>query len=397
MSDQLPDGWRWVKLAEVCQINPRRPRNLAISPETDVTFVPMAAVSDQFAAITGAINRPYAEVSRGYTYMEDGDVIFAKITPCMQNGKHAIVRDTRTGFAFGSTEFHVLRPSDVLDARLLHSFLLRSEFLQEAERNFTGTAGQQRVPKEFMASVSFPLPPLDEQHRIVARLEEQLTTAERARSAALAQLAAIEAMPQALLRQIFPRSPAESLTLGWRWAKLGEVARYINGRAFKPSDWTTTGLPIVRIQNLTNPSAHYNRFQGYVEPKYLIDNDDLLVAWSASLGVHRWDGGPAILNQHIFKVDEDESLVTRAFLHYALKTVMSALKVQSHGATMQHVTKPRFEATQFPLPPIDEQRRIVRELDEQTAAIKRARAGAQAQIDAIEALPAAALRLAFTP
>ena len=207
MSDQLPDGWRWVKLAEVCQINPRKPHNLVISPETDVTFVPMAAVSDQFAAITAAISRPYAEVSRGYTYMEDGDVIFAKITPCMQNGKHAIVRDTQTGFAFGSTEFHVLRPSDALDARLLHSFLLRPEFLQEAERSFTGTAGQQRVPKEFVASVSFPLPPLNEQRQIVAQLEEQMATAERARSAALAQLAAIEAMPQALLRQIFPRSP----------------------------------------------------------------------------------------------------------------------------------------------------------------------------------------------
>lgn len=163
----------------------------------------MSAVSEKDAAITQSTHRPYVEVSRGYTYMEDGDVIFAKITPCMQNGKHAIVRDTLTGFALGSTEFHVLRPSGEIDARLLHRFLLRAEFLREAQRNFTGTAGQQRVPPAFVSSSQFPLPPIDEQRRIVRELDEQTAAIERARIAAQAQLDSLDALPAAVLRLAF--------------------------------------------------------------------------------------------------------------------------------------------------------------------------------------------------
>ena len=199
-----PDrGWRWTTLEEVCHINPPRPSELRVPPDTSVTFVPMAAVSDDAAAITHATVRPYKDVSRGYTYMQDGDVIFAKITPCMQNGKHAVVRDTLTGWAFGSTEFHVLRPSANLDARLLHAFLLRKEFLQDAERNFKGTAGQQRVPKEFLASTPFPLPPVSKQHRLVADLARQFSALERVRTAAQAQLCAADVLSRAALHQAF--------------------------------------------------------------------------------------------------------------------------------------------------------------------------------------------------
>lgn len=199
----LPKSWRWTTLEEICEINPRRPAELHVPPDARVTFVPMTAVSEEAAAITHATVRPYKDVSRGYTYMQDGDVIFAKITPCMQNGKHAVVRNTLTGVAFGSTEFHVLRPSATLDARLLHAFLLRKEFLQDAERHFKGTAGQQRVPKDFLASTRFPLPPLREQRHLVADLARRFSTLARARTAVQAQLEAISALSEATLRQAF--------------------------------------------------------------------------------------------------------------------------------------------------------------------------------------------------
>ena len=208
MSGELPEGWRWAKLGEMCDVNPRRPRDLRISPQDQVTFIPMRAVSGEMAEVVSAETRRYEDVARGYTYMEEGDVIFAKITPCMQNGKHAIVHDTLTGVAFGSTEFHVLRAKEEVDPRLIHRFLLRPEFLREAEQNFTGTAGQRRVPKEFLSESPFPVAPLDEQRRIVARLEKQIAAASRAREAAAAQLVAIEGIPAALLREIFPPSPA---------------------------------------------------------------------------------------------------------------------------------------------------------------------------------------------
>ncbi len=200
---RLPRGWRWVKLGDVCEINPRRPKQLSLSPEDMITFIPMAAVSERSASIVDAKVRPFSEVKRGYTYMEHGDVIFAKIDACMRNGKHAIVRDTRNGIAFGSTEFHVLRPSKYLNGQLLHRFLLQPSLLGEALRNCKGTA-QRRLPKEFLSQRAFPLPPFDEQRRIIQRLETQLEAVERAQRAAQAQFDTLSALPAAMLRLVFP-------------------------------------------------------------------------------------------------------------------------------------------------------------------------------------------------
>ena len=129
----LPDGWRWATLGEVCQVNPRRPRALDAQADDLITFIPMAAVDETSATVARPLERPLSEVTKGYTYMQDGDVIFAKITPCMQNGKHAIVGETRTGFAFGSTEFHVLRPGADIHPVWVHRFLLQPSLLREAE------------------------------------------------------------------------------------------------------------------------------------------------------------------------------------------------------------------------------------------------------------------------
>ena len=203
-SARLPRGWRWVKLGEICQVNPRRPRDLGLSSDDDVTFIPMAAVSEDSAEVIGPQVRPFREVKRGYTYIEEGDLIFAKITPCMQNGKHAIVRETQSGVAFGSTEFHVLRPTRRIDVRLLHRFLLQPWFLHEAQRNFRGAVGQQRLPKEFLSDFPFPLPPVDQQDWIARQIEVRLSAVDQARAAAKAEIEAAQSSPSALLRLAFP-------------------------------------------------------------------------------------------------------------------------------------------------------------------------------------------------
>ena len=400
---ELPKGWRWAALSEICEINPRRPRNLAVGPETEVTFVPMSAVSDQFAAITGAVERPYQEVSRGYTYMEDGDVIFAKITPCMQNGKHAIVRDTRTGFALGSTEFHVLRPSEKLDARLLHSFLLRPEFLREAEHHFTGTAGQQRVPKEFMAATLFPLPPFDEQQRIVARLEEQMATAERARAAAQAQLTAIEAMPQALLREIFPRSPADGLPVGWRWAKLGEVCEMGSGGTPKRGNSSYFGgsIPWVIIGDLnddvvTQTQQTLTQSGLNNSSAKLVPVGAVLIAMYGSIGKLGIAGVELTTNQAIAHAIPQPDVDPR-WLFQFLRSDRERLATAGSGITQSNISQTVLKQWAVPIPPLDEQRRVLDDLDHRVAMLDRTRAAAQSQLDALDALPAAALRLAFAP
>lgn len=158
------------------------------------------------------------------------------------------------------------------------------------------------------------------------------------------------------------------LPQGWASAEIGELCDLINGRAFKPSDWTQTGLPIVRIQNLNNPEKPFNYFDGEVRDRFLIENGDLLFAWSGtpgtSFGAHVWMGGKAVLNQHIFNMKFDADNIDRDYFKSAINQKLNELIAKAHGgAGLQHVTKGRFEETEIPLPPLPEQRRIVRKLD----------------------------------
>ena len=154
----------------------------------------------------------------------------------------------------------------------------------------------------------------------------------------------------------------QQLPEGWKKTTLGEIATYINGRAFKPIEWSKTGTPIVRIQNLNNPNAEYNYYDGSIEQKYHIKNGDLLFAWSASLGAYIWKGGNAFLNQHIFKVLPKEN-IDKTFIYYLLDKVTSELYAKAHGSGMVHVTKGKFEATSINIPPFETQQAIVNKIE----------------------------------
>jgi len=182
---------------------------------------------------------------------------------------------------------------------------------------------------------------------------------------------------------------------GWRWAKLGEIASYINGRAFKPDEWSSTGLPIIRIQNLNDSLAPFNYFEGKADPSHLVIKGDLLVSWSASLDAFIWSKADAVLNQHIFKVIEDQSVIDKNYLYFALREVMTEIRKQTHGATMKHITKPEFESIEIPLPSLAEQQRIAAILTDQLAAVEQARKASEARLEAAGALPAAYLREVF--
>lgn len=153
-------------------------------------------------------------------------------------------------------------------------------------------------------------------------------------------------------------------TSQWKAITLGELADYVDGRAFKPSEWTTHGRPIIRIQNLTNAYKPFNYYDSEVEPRYEIRDGDLLVSWSATLGAYIWNRGEAILNQHIFKVTPYDSIVDKEFLYYLLLTTIDRMKEWTHGSTMKHITRAKFRAIKVAIPCIDEQRRIVSRVNE---------------------------------
>lgn len=150
----------------------------------------------------------------------------------------------------------------------------------------------------------------------------------------------------------------------WGYKKLGEVATFLNGYAFKPSEWNSEGLPIIRIQNLTNTNAEYNYFNGdNIDKRYIVNNGDLLVSWSATLGAFIWDGDKAILNQHIFKTIFDKTDIDKHFLRYSIISSLNLMSTKAHGITMRHITKKDFDNIKIRVPPLSDQHHIVSELD----------------------------------
>jgi len=182
----------------------------------------------------------------------------------------------------------------------------------------------------------------------------------------------------------------------WLERPLGSLARFINGEPFKPSDWSDEGLPIVRIENLNDPAAPFHYYRDAPGDKVLIEQGELLLAWSASLGVHWWRRGPALLNQHIFKVVPIENMVSREYLYYALSWALRGLISLTHGGTMHHIQKPALESYQVPCPPLIQQQRIVAKLDEQMAALDHAEHALVEQQAAASAFTTVALQQVFS-
>src|ERR1700730_10120666 len=140
---ELPNGWEQAKLEDCAVLNPKHQK---ISPRTIVSFVPMTAVSDINGEIESTQDRPFSQVSKGYTHFQTDDVIFAKITPCMENGKIAVAKKLTSGIACGSTEFHVLRPLGGISPDFIWRFLRQKSFRADAQGAMTGAVGQRRVP-----------------------------------------------------------------------------------------------------------------------------------------------------------------------------------------------------------------------------------------------------------
>ncbi|MBC5798264.1 restriction endonuclease subunit S [Sphaerospermopsis sp. LEGE 00249] len=167
------------------------------------------------------------------------------------------------------------------------------------------------------------------------------------------------------------------------FVKLGSVAEFINGAAFKPQDWGESGLRIIRIQNLTDPNKPFNRTERTVSELVRVQPGDLLVSWSATLGVFEWnDSEEALLNQHIFRVLPNTKIVDKRYLRHGLEVAILDMKKHLHGATMQHVNRGEFLSTKFYLPPLEEQKRIAEILD-QAEELRRKRKEAIAQLDTL--------------
>ena len=165
-------GWGVVPLGSVCDINPKKSQDPRLCSGMEVSFVPMPAVTE-CGEIDATAVKEYDEVKTGFTYFAENDVLFAKITPCMENGKGAVAKGLHNGLGFGSTEFHVLRPiSGKTNPYWVYTLTMFSQFREDAARNMTGSAGQRRVPASFLENYRVAIPPIELQEQFEAFVEQ---------------------------------------------------------------------------------------------------------------------------------------------------------------------------------------------------------------------------------
>jgi type I restriction enzyme S subunit len=238
-----------VALAEVAAINPSTPQGVrARDGQRMVPFLPMSAVSEE-GNVAYEESRPVSELLKGYTYFQRGDVLLAKITPCLENGKAASLSDLPDEFGFGSTEFHVLRPGPEIDPRYLFHSIWNNAFRHAASNSFTGSAGQKRLPASFFDRYRIPLPPLAEQRRIAAILDK----ADGIRRKRRESIKLLDEFLRSAFLEMFGDSVRNEK--GWDKGTIGDVVtetRYGTGAKANSDE---VGLPVLRMNNLTSAGA----------------------------------------------------------------------------------------------------------------------------------------------
>ena len=338
---EFPLQWATTTLGETCKVNPRSFTE-TVENDCEVSFIPMAAVEVETRKLDASRTRLYGDVRKGYTRFSEGDVLFAKITPSMENGKVAIASGLTNGSGCGSTEFHVLRPEKGVLNNFLLFLLLQASFRAEAQRNMAGTAGQLRVPAGFLEDATFTLPPLAEQRRIVAEIEKQFTRIDasvdalkraqanlkRYRASVLktacegrlvpteAELARVEGSDYERADELLERILAErrahwesegkgsrkyrepaapdtadlpDLPEGWAWASLGQAAEVQGGIQKQPKRApAANSFPFLRVANVQRGSLNLEDvhqielFPGELQRLRLVQGDLLIVEGNGS-------------------------------------------------------------------------------------------------------------------
>ena len=387
MPFEIPDGWCWTTIEDVCSKigSGSTPKGSNYSKEGIPFFRSQNVQND--GIVLSDIKYISDEVHQS---MIGTEVVANDLLLNITGGSLGRCAVVPRDFDIGNVSQHVCILRTVLvKPEYLHCFILSSFFSKSMK--ITGS-GREGLPKYNLEKMLLPLPPIQEQERIIIEAKQLQNNIDKidscngnlvelisqTKSKILDLAIHGKLVPQyptdepasELLKRINPKAEIisdnghyQKLPEGWAILKVGNVAEYINGRAFKPEEWEQTGLPIIRIQNLNDPNAYYNRTKNEYEEKYLIKKGDLLFAWAASLGTYIWKGEDAWLNQHIFKVIP-YPFMDKKYLYYAFHAMITEFYRKSHGSGMIHITRKQFEEITLWLPPLTEQYRIVQYLQQ---------------------------------
>ena len=453
----LPDGWAATTLGKACLINPRFFTD-PVEDDRELSFLPMAAVEAGTGRIDLSQTRLFADVRRGYTRFSEGDVLFAKITPCMENGKIAVAKGLTNSCGCGSTEFHVLRPYKGVSEDFLLFFLLQDAFRSEAQGNMAGTAGQLRVPAGFLEEAVFILPPLAEQHRIVAEIEKQFTRLDasvaalkrvqtnlkRYRASVLkaacegklvpteAELARAEGRDyepaSVLLERILaerrarweaqenrrgkykePVAPDTSalpeLPEAWRWVTLPQLGELNRGKSkHRPrNDPRLLGGPYPFVQTgdirhsqglVTCHSQTYTEY-GLAQSR-LWPSGTLCITIAANIAETGILSYPACFPDSVVGFVCDNDPVITKFIEFFIRTEREGLERFAPATAQKNINLKVLSDLVVSLPPLAEQHRIVAEVERRLSVIQQTESAVEANLTRAERLRQSILKQAFS-
>jgi len=380
---------RVVPLSEAIEVNPKIDRT-QLADDTEVSFVPMAAVGAADGSIDTSTVRPYAEVKKGYTHFRESDVLFAKVTPCMENGKMAVARNLKNGMGFGSTEFHVLRPREGVDPHYVYHFVSSQTFRKEAARHMTGAVGLRRVPSAFLESAQIPLPPLNQQRGIVADLEKQFSRLDEA-------VANLQRVKANLKR--YERATIQSLT---------------NPDSFAPAVTGSIADIAISLDNMRKPVNKTERakrpgnipYLGANGPTGTIDtplfDEELVLVVEDETFVGRtapfsyYFSGKCWVNNHTHVLRARPDIALAKYLNLAL-SYYPFIPLTTGSTGRRKLTKAALMAAPISVPSLADQVGIAAEVDRHQTIIREVEAEVDANLQRAHALRQTTLAMAFAP
>ena len=417
---EIPEGWMWVRIKEITILNPKND----LDDNLKTSFIPMTLLSDGYRSSYTYEIRSWGEIKKGFTHFAVGDIGIAKITPCFQNRKSAIFTELENNFGAGTTELSIVRViQNTLSRKYLLWFFKSAYFIENGIKSFTGTAGQQRIHKDYLSHCVFPLPPLSEQNRIVAKIEELLPLVDRYEQAwskledfnrrfpedmkksilqqaiqgklveqrpeegtAQKLYAQIQAEKQRLIKagKLKKEKPLPEITEdekpfeipnGWMWVRLGMIVSVLGGKRIPAGRKLTadnTGYRYIRVSDMKDgtvstedilyvPSDIYPSIS-----RYIINKEDIYITVAGTIG--RVGKIPEELDGANLTENADRLVFSGLNQDWLIKCLQSSVIQSQIADATTKVGQPklaikRIQELLVPLPPITEQKRIVARLE----------------------------------
>lgn len=357
--------WESVKIKDVCEINPPKTEVNGLSKDTLVSFVPMADLKEHKMFFDTQEKKKLGEVIKGYTYFKDNDVLLAKITPCFENGKSGVAKELTNGIGFGSTEFFVLRPNDKVLPKWIYHFISQERFINEGKKNMTGSAGQQRLVRDFLSNYVIPLPPIEKQKEILEEFDGYQKVIDGGRQI------------------IEHHKPAIKIEPSWDVLKIGDLCTLMTGGTPRSTEKKYYGGDIKWLVSGDIHKGEIYDCEGRITKEGMKNSntkflpmDSVLIALN---GQGKTRGTVALLkteatcNQSIVAITpEDKTKLKPEFLFYLLKGMYQEIRDLTGDKQRSGLNMNTIRNIRIPVAPLETQEKLVKQFEEEKKHIESA-------------------------